>query len=215
MVAHGCKPSSVAARTPWRSFLSSRRCRRPPEPAGLPRNDSKLATRSNRGPRPRRQADEGAACNCTRWGLPCLVRLRNERCALTAPFHPCRPPKRGRRSVLCGTFPDSQPEPVGVAHHRVLSCSDFPLSGRGRKAIAFPHREYTPMTWRERGQLFDQLTLDSRHGFSPRSRFREPRWPHRIRPTSHRALGGIAEPRVSGSRRQTVGAADQGLWRPR
>ena len=32
-----------------------------------------------------------------------------ERCALTAPFHPCRPRERGRRSVLCGTFPDLQP----------------------------------------------------------------------------------------------------------
>ena len=35
------------------------------------------------------------------------------RCALTAPFHPCRPSKRGRRSVLCGTFPDLQPEVGG------------------------------------------------------------------------------------------------------
>ena len=33
------------------------------------------------------------------------------RCALTAPFHPCRPrPKaRGRRSALCGTFPGVAP----------------------------------------------------------------------------------------------------------
>jgi len=32
------------------------------------------------------------------------------RCALTAPFHPCRPSlSRGRRSVLCGTFPGLTP----------------------------------------------------------------------------------------------------------
>ena len=32
------------------------------------------------------------------------------RCALTAPFHPCRPmPFGGRRSALCGTFPGVAP----------------------------------------------------------------------------------------------------------
>ena len=31
-----------------------------------------------------------------------------------------------RRSVLCGTFPRPAVGRVGVTHHRVLSCSDFP-----------------------------------------------------------------------------------------
>ena len=50
-----------------------------------------------------------------------------ERCALTAPFHPCLRPKPHRRSVLCGTVPDPQSTgrwalPTTV----ILSCSDFP-----------------------------------------------------------------------------------------
>ena len=31
------------------------------------------------------------------------------RCALTAPFHPCRPPKRARRFAFCGTVPGVTP----------------------------------------------------------------------------------------------------------
>ena len=116
--AHGRKPNSVPEPQgdPGRSFLWDCRHRQPharhpfhPADHGCPA-----------------EAGLGTACACTRWGLPCPASCLVGRCALTAPFHPCRPSKRGRRSVLCGTFPDSQPEPVGVAHHRVLSCSDFP-----------------------------------------------------------------------------------------
>src|SRR5260221_9267151 len=35
--------------------------------------------------------------------------LPTARCALTAPFHPCRPPKRARRFAFCGTFPGVTP----------------------------------------------------------------------------------------------------------
>jgi hypothetical protein len=50
-----------------------------------------------------------AACSpiwsCSGWGLPCRRVLPPARCALTAPFHPCRPAGRGfGRSVFCGTF---------------------------------------------------------------------------------------------------------------
>ena len=55
------------------------------------------------------EARLGTACACTRWGLPCPASCLVGRCALTAPFHPCLRPKSHRRSVLCGTFPDSQP----------------------------------------------------------------------------------------------------------
>ena len=46
--------------------------------------------------------------SCSGWGLPCRGVLPPARCALTAPFHPCRPPllaeRALRRSVFCGTF---------------------------------------------------------------------------------------------------------------
>jgi len=53
----------------------------------------------------------------------------DERCALTAPFHPCLCPPSGEPSAVCFLrhFPSPRPgERVGVAHHRVLPCSDFP-----------------------------------------------------------------------------------------
>ena len=63
----------------------------------------------SRGPRmPRRSGTR----NCLRLhavGFAVPRPSPDERCALTAPFHPCRPSRRGRRSVLCGTFPDPQP----------------------------------------------------------------------------------------------------------
>ena len=47
--------------------------------------------------------------SCSRWGLPCRP-LPEARCALTAPFHPCRgDTQRAGRSVLCGTFPGVAP----------------------------------------------------------------------------------------------------------
>src|SRR5207248_1338950 len=41
---------------------------------------------------------------CSRWGLPCRRVLPPTRCALTAPFHPCRSREGLGRSALCCTF---------------------------------------------------------------------------------------------------------------
>jgi len=41
---------------------------------------------------------------CSRWGLPCRRVLPLTRCALTAPFHPCRSREGLGRSALCCTF---------------------------------------------------------------------------------------------------------------
>jgi hypothetical protein len=79
-----------------------------------------------------------------------------ERCALTAPFHPCLipawfPARGHRRFDLCGTFPHSHPASLdvcssgwGLTHHRVLSCPDVPRRGfafagsrRGRRAAPY------------------------------------------------------------------------------
>ena len=84
-----------------------------------------------RGPRAHRarpgRSMRGTACACTRWGLPCPVRHRNGRCALTAPFQPYLRPKSHRRCVFCGTVPDPQPAGRWVLPTTVvLPCSDFP-----------------------------------------------------------------------------------------
>ena len=44
--------------------------------------------------------------SCSRWGLPCRRMLPPTRCALTAPFHPCRRRIAAAlgRSALCCTF---------------------------------------------------------------------------------------------------------------
>jgi len=42
--------------------------------------------------------------SCSRWGLPCRGMLPPARCALTAPFHPCRRLAALWRYVFCGTF---------------------------------------------------------------------------------------------------------------
>jgi len=94
-----CKPGSVPSRTGWRqSFIWGGR-RRPPR-ATYPE------ARADRAPPPTQRP---AACppirSCSRRGFPCH-RPSPARCALTAPFHPCRRTPRGAlgRCVFCGTF---------------------------------------------------------------------------------------------------------------
>ena len=71
-----------------------------------PRASSDLPGNS-RGPRVRALRP---ACfpiwSCSRWGLPCRRMLPPARCALTAPFHPCRRHIAAAlgRSALCCTF---------------------------------------------------------------------------------------------------------------
>jgi hypothetical protein len=72
-----------------------------------------------------------------RMGFTLPPPLPSGRCALTAPFHPCRPaPGRAeRRSVLCGTFL----RVTATGHYpacRPLRSSDFPPRSLG--AIAWP-----------------------------------------------------------------------------
>jgi len=72
----------------------------------LPRASSDLPGNS-RGPRV--QARKPACFpiwSCSRWGLPCRRMLPPARCALTAPFHPCRRRIAAAlgRFALCCTF---------------------------------------------------------------------------------------------------------------
>ena len=85
-----------------------------------------------------------AACACTRWGLPCpdchqpSGALLPHLFTLTPLLNRHRPRRDLQRSVdidlvagryiFCGTVPSLATRPVGVTHHRVLRCSDFPPS---------------------------------------------------------------------------------------
>jgi hypothetical protein len=81
-------------------------------PTGCPEAEAPYPQLCRTGPiRTRRMADSLPMWACWRWGLPCRAGHPDARCALTAPFHPCRPgprPRR-RRSVFCGTFPRVTP----------------------------------------------------------------------------------------------------------
>ena len=59
---------------------------------------------------------------CSRWGLPCRRVLPPTRCALTAPFHPCRSRQGLGRSALCCTF-------RGLAPPRCYLAPDPPEPG--------------------------------------------------------------------------------------
>ncbi len=133
MVARGHKPNSVPA-----ASISRRRKRatiirlRPP----LPTTSSTLPVLALQrwGPADHGLPDCIGNEDCLRlhavgFTVPRLSPA--ERCALTAPFHPCLCPDESGPSAVCFLWhcpwPRNQ-EPVGVTHHRVLSCSDFPPS---------------------------------------------------------------------------------------
>jgi hypothetical protein len=70
-------------------------------------------------------------CSCSRWGLPCRPGHPGARCALTAPFHPCRanlapfglgPAFGGLFSVALSV---GSPR-LAVSQHLALWSSDFP-----------------------------------------------------------------------------------------
>jgi hypothetical protein len=80
--------------------------------------------------------------SCSRWGLPCRRVLPPARCALTAPFHPCRPqhwPGRLDRTMPAGPVTNGcvlggllsvalsvGSRPPGVTWHLALWSPDFP-----------------------------------------------------------------------------------------
>jgi hypothetical protein len=81
-----------------------------------------------------------AACfpiwSCSRWGLPCRRVLPPARCALTAPFHPCR----RSRERLGGVFSVALSvgsRPPGVTWHLALGARTF-LRTLTRAATAWP-----------------------------------------------------------------------------
>ena len=83
--------------------------------------------------------DHSSIWSCSRWGLPCRGMLPSARCALTAPFHPCRA-LSARRYIFCGTFrglaPPRRylapcPQEPGLSSHPVNRASDC-LAGSSR-----------------------------------------------------------------------------------
>ncbi len=96
-------------------------------------------TRVNRtGHRPRGRR-HCLALHAVGLAMPGLSPTR--RCALTAPFHPCLCPAAAGPSAVCFLWrcPSSASGGwVGVTHHRVLPCSDFPPAGLNQRAAAAP-----------------------------------------------------------------------------
>jgi hypothetical protein len=90
-----CKPASVPRDTPgWRPSIWDRRRRRP--------------RAVHQGTRPGQPPGRVAAAvrplfDLAPGGVYLAGRSPGRWCALTAPFHPCRPARAGRRSALCGT----------------------------------------------------------------------------------------------------------------
>jgi hypothetical protein len=98
--------------------------------------------------------------SCSRWGLPCRRMLPPARCALTAPFHPCRPQHlpRGRGCGLGGLLSVALSvgsRPPGVTWHLALWSPDFPPR---------------PRTQRLPGRLPCQVYRPRNRGHSPVSR---------------------------------------------
>ena len=87
-------------------------------------------------------SEDEAACSpiwsCSRRGLPCHRVLPPARCALTAPFHPCRPLFRGVGGLLSVALSVGS-RPPGVTWRRALGARTFlhacaqRLSGRLRR----------------------------------------------------------------------------------
>ncbi len=93
-------------------------------------------TRERRGPR-----HCSPIWSCSGWGLPCRRVLPPARCALTAPFHPCRRPG-GRFGGLFSVALSVGSRRPGVTWHPALWSPDFPprpqaarLSGRLPQAL--------------------------------------------------------------------------------
>ena len=111
VVAVECKPSSVGRGRPGDHFSGAAVA--DDLRAGSRTNRLEHATRPARGPRARRTRRRRSCLRLHAVGFAVPRSSPIGRCALTAPFHPCRPSRRGWRSVLCGTFPDPQPRVGG------------------------------------------------------------------------------------------------------
>ena len=98
-------------------------------------NDLKRPTRIQRG-----QRRWISIWPCSRWGLPCRDVLPRARCALTAPFHPCRQTMFAGGLLSAALSVGSRPP--GVTWHSVLWSPDFPPS-----PATFRWRRRTAITW--------------------------------------------------------------------
>ena len=80
--------------------------------------------------------------SCSGWGLPCRGRCRRARCALAAPFHPCRTGllrRGGLFSVALSLAPGPKPESRRVLPATLVSWSpDFPRHRLHDDAAARP-----------------------------------------------------------------------------
>ena len=132
-----CKPGSVVNSHSSRAFVTER---------------LKQPTRTRRG-----QRQWVPIRSCSGWGLPCHDLLPGVRCALTAPFHPCRRYRETRHrlgGLLSAALSVGSRRP-GVTWHPALWSPDFPppnpkarrrLSGRLPSAQEYQCRTPAPST---------------------------------------------------------------------
>jgi hypothetical protein len=84
-------------------------------------------------------ADESAYSpiwSCSRRGLPCRGVLPPARCALTAPFHPCRRALRARFGGIFSVALSMDSRPPGVTWRLVRGSPDFPPAARFHDAAS-------------------------------------------------------------------------------
>jgi hypothetical protein len=107
---------------------------------------------------------------CSRWGLPCRRMLPPTRCALTAPFHPCRPPFRGLGGLLSVALSVGS-RPPGVTWHPIRRSPDFPPRLISKRSVCPADSRVHHIAWGKRAQI--KLTVAARP--SPAARAHTPR----------------------------------------
>jgi hypothetical protein len=124
-------PVSRGTRPVRRPFLCRRRRRRRADRLG---SDRPHPTRPHRRTDGAPRGAQGSAWACTRWGLPCPGCHHPSGALLPHPFTlTCAPVRAGAigglLSVALSLGRLTGLPRVGVTHHRVLPCSDFPQVG--------------------------------------------------------------------------------------
>ena len=114
------------------------------------------------GPQASGRDRKEAACACTRWGLPCPVRHRPGGALLP---HRCTLTGASSGGLFSVALSLTRSGSVGVTHHLVLSCSDFPP---GRFPAERPH-QCAPIVLRGAGRALRRVA------WAPWERFPAPK----------------------------------------
>ncbi len=127
-------------------------------------------TREPRGPR-----DRSPIWPCSGWGLPCRRVLPPTRCALTAPFHRCRPSRDGLGGLLSAALSVGSRRP-GITWHPALWSPDFPPPPHGRERLSHRlQRQFYHATRATKGARHRRWGIVGRYGGAS---WEDPAQPH-------------------------------------